>query len=215
VLLTTSRWSDIHSGLRDLLGNQIELRLGDPIDSMIDHRQPRSFKYGHHAKTVYIREDTLLDAVATIYGERVFERDRRDRLVADLATLDDRAARDREADRERLRRTLADLDRRQPTRSGQAQECGAGDPFAAGLRPADRVHDVAAAANTLSDNGGGHARVDAVRAPGGIRTHTAWCLRPSPLPVGLPGRCGGRYERSPVRFSFGPRRRVSNVTPQE
>ena len=27
-------------------------------------------------------------------------------------------------------------------------------------------------------------------APGGIRTHTAWFLRPWTLPVGLPGRCG-------------------------
>jgi S-DNA-T family DNA segregation ATPase FtsK/SpoIIIE len=38
VLLTTGRWSDIHSSLRDLLGSRIELRLGDSIDSMIDIR---------------------------------------------------------------------------------------------------------------------------------------------------------------------------------
>jgi DNA segregation ATPase FtsK/SpoIIIE, S-DNA-T family len=38
VLLTTSRWSDIHSALRDQLGSRIELRLGDSIDSMIDIR---------------------------------------------------------------------------------------------------------------------------------------------------------------------------------
>ena len=38
LLLTTGRWSDIHSALRDQLGNRIELRLGDPIDSMIDIR---------------------------------------------------------------------------------------------------------------------------------------------------------------------------------
>ncbi len=38
VILTTGRWSDIHSALRDLLGSRIELRLGDAIDSMIDIR---------------------------------------------------------------------------------------------------------------------------------------------------------------------------------
>jgi DNA segregation ATPase FtsK/SpoIIIE, S-DNA-T family len=38
LLLTTSRWMDIHSSLRDQLGSRIELRLGDSIDSMIDIR---------------------------------------------------------------------------------------------------------------------------------------------------------------------------------
>jgi S-DNA-T family DNA segregation ATPase FtsK/SpoIIIE len=38
LVLTSSRWSDIHSGLRDQLGSRIELRLGDSIDSMIDIR---------------------------------------------------------------------------------------------------------------------------------------------------------------------------------
>jgi DNA segregation ATPase FtsK/SpoIIIE, S-DNA-T family len=38
LLLTSGRWSDIHSALRDQLGNRIELRLGDQIDSMIDIR---------------------------------------------------------------------------------------------------------------------------------------------------------------------------------
>jgi DNA segregation ATPase FtsK/SpoIIIE, S-DNA-T family len=38
LLLTTGRWSDIHSSLRDQLGSRVELRLGDSIDSMIDIR---------------------------------------------------------------------------------------------------------------------------------------------------------------------------------
>ncbi|OLR93349.1 type VII secretion protein EccCa [Actinokineospora bangkokensis] len=38
VVLTTNRWSDIHSALRDQLGTRLELRLGDAIDSMIDMR---------------------------------------------------------------------------------------------------------------------------------------------------------------------------------
>ncbi len=36
--LTTSRWSDVHSALRDQLGTRLELRLGDAIDSVIDIR---------------------------------------------------------------------------------------------------------------------------------------------------------------------------------
>ncbi len=36
--LTTSRWSDVHSALRDQLGTRLELRLGDSIDSVIDIR---------------------------------------------------------------------------------------------------------------------------------------------------------------------------------
>jgi len=38
LLLTSARWSDIHSALRDQLGTRLELRLGDSIDSMIDMR---------------------------------------------------------------------------------------------------------------------------------------------------------------------------------
>ena len=47
LLLTTGRWSDIHSSLRDQLGSRIELRLGDPIDSMIDNPcRASSWRYG-------------------------------------------------------------------------------------------------------------------------------------------------------------------------
>ncbi|WP_093412847.1 type VII secretion protein EccCa [Saccharopolyspora flava] len=38
LMLTTSRWADIHSQLRDQLGTRLELRLGDSIDSVIDMR---------------------------------------------------------------------------------------------------------------------------------------------------------------------------------
>ncbi|PPK70908.1 type VII secretion protein EccCa [Actinokineospora auranticolor] len=39
LLLTTGRWSDVHSALRDQLGTRLELRLGDAIDSVIDMRK--------------------------------------------------------------------------------------------------------------------------------------------------------------------------------
>jgi S-DNA-T family DNA segregation ATPase FtsK/SpoIIIE len=38
LVLTTSRWSEVNSGLRDQLGTKVELRLGEAIDSLIDIR---------------------------------------------------------------------------------------------------------------------------------------------------------------------------------
>jgi S-DNA-T family DNA segregation ATPase FtsK/SpoIIIE len=38
LVLTTSRWSEIYSALRDHLGTKLELRLGEAIDSLIDIR---------------------------------------------------------------------------------------------------------------------------------------------------------------------------------
>ncbi|MFD5226099.1 type VII secretion protein EccCa [Microbacterium sp. NPDC058342] len=34
VMITTNRWTDVHSSLRDQLGTRVELKLGDPIDSV-------------------------------------------------------------------------------------------------------------------------------------------------------------------------------------
>jgi len=39
LILTTNRWSDVHSALRDQLGTRLELRLGDAIDSVINMRK--------------------------------------------------------------------------------------------------------------------------------------------------------------------------------
>ena len=87
-----------------------------------------------HAKAAYIREDAILDAVSAFYGDRVFGPHRRDLLAADLATVDDRETRQREAERERLQRALADLARRQDNVMRQTQGSDPGDPFAQGLR---------------------------------------------------------------------------------
>ena len=38
LVITTNRWSDIYSALRDQLGSKLELRLGEAIDSLIDIR---------------------------------------------------------------------------------------------------------------------------------------------------------------------------------
>lgn len=42
LVITTSRWSDVPSALRDQLGTRLELRLGDHIDSIIDMRAASS-----------------------------------------------------------------------------------------------------------------------------------------------------------------------------
>jgi S-DNA-T family DNA segregation ATPase FtsK/SpoIIIE len=34
VMISTNRWTDVHSSLRDQLGTRVELKLGDPIDSV-------------------------------------------------------------------------------------------------------------------------------------------------------------------------------------
>lgn len=39
VVLSAGRWADLRPALRDSLGTRVELRLGDPTDSMIDRRQ--------------------------------------------------------------------------------------------------------------------------------------------------------------------------------
>jgi len=38
LVMTASRWSEVHHGMRDQLGTRLELRLGDPVDSAIDLR---------------------------------------------------------------------------------------------------------------------------------------------------------------------------------
>ncbi|WP_265934325.1 recombinase family protein [Actinacidiphila acididurans] len=90
--------------------------------------------YAEHPKTVYIGESAILDAVSAFYADRVFGPDRRELFAADLATSDDRAARQRDAERERWRRTLADLTRRQDNLIRQAQDSAPDDPFARRLR---------------------------------------------------------------------------------
>ena len=55
-------------------------------------------------------------------------------MTADLAAVDDRESRQRDTDRERLQRALADLARRQNNLMRQAQDLEPDDPFAQGLR---------------------------------------------------------------------------------
>lgn len=90
--------------------------------------------YAGHPKTVYIGETILLDSVSVFFADRVFGLSRRELFAAELARVDDRAAREREAERERRQRGLADLTHRQENILRQAQQCEPNDAFARGLR---------------------------------------------------------------------------------
>ena len=90
--------------------------------------------YDGHPKTVYLREDALLDAVSRFFTDRVFGPHRREILAADLDGIDDRATRERQHERERLQRVLADTARRQNSILRQAQDGDPNDPFTRGLR---------------------------------------------------------------------------------
>lgn len=94
----------------------------------------RPDKYEGHAKAIYIREDSLLDAITRFYADRVFGVTRREILKKDLTNVDDRAAQERESERKRLQRTVADLARRQEGIMRQVQDGNPDDPFARGLR---------------------------------------------------------------------------------
>jgi len=94
----------------------------------------RPDKHAGHEKAAYIREDEILGAVSAVYVDRVFGPHRRELFAAGLASADDRETRQREAERERLQRTLADLSRRQDNLMRQAQDCAPDDAFGQGLR---------------------------------------------------------------------------------
>jgi site-specific DNA recombinase len=94
----------------------------------------RPDKYAEHEKAAYIREDLIVDAVSAFYVDRLLGPDRRDLLATDLATVENHETRLRDAERDRLRRALADLARRQTNIMRQAQDCEPDDPFGHGLR---------------------------------------------------------------------------------
>jgi site-specific DNA recombinase len=99
-----------------------------------NNNRGRPDTYAGHPKTVYLREDALLDAVSRFFAERVFGPHRRDLLAAELASVDTRAARARQVERERLQRQLADIARRQDSVLRQAQDGDPDDPFTKALR---------------------------------------------------------------------------------
>ncbi|WP_255375868.1 zinc ribbon domain-containing protein [Saccharomonospora sp. CUA-673] len=99
-----------------------------------NNNRGRPDTYAGHPKTVYLREDAILDAVSRFFADRVFGQQRRGLLAAELDSVDDREAQQRHAERERLQRVLADIARRQDSILRQAADGDPDDPFTKGLR---------------------------------------------------------------------------------
>ncbi|GAB3733921.1 hypothetical protein GCM10027598_58960 [Amycolatopsis oliviviridis] len=99
-----------------------------------NNNRGRPDEYADHQKALYVREDAILDAVTKFFADRVFGQDRRAILAADLSGVDDRAAQDRQNERERLQRQLDDIAQRQKSLLAQAQQGEPDDPFTKALR---------------------------------------------------------------------------------
>ncbi|WP_150242697.1 type VII secretion protein EccCa [Nocardiopsis quinghaiensis] len=77
VVVASPRWADFHTGVRDLMGTRFELRLGDPVDSLVHMRAaqtvPRVPGRGitedkHHFLTGLPRADGNADALSLSEG---------------------------------------------------------------------------------------------------------------------------------------------------
>jgi site-specific DNA recombinase len=84
--------------------------------------------------SVYVREDGILDVVTSFFAERIFGEDRRAALAAELSSVDDTADRQRQADEDHLKRTVANIERRQAAVLRQAMDGDPDDPFTKALR---------------------------------------------------------------------------------
>jgi hypothetical protein len=94
----------------------------------------RPDKHAGHPKTIYLREDALLDAITEFYTERLFGPDRAALLAADIADTDHHATHALAAERAKLERQLTDITRRQDSLLRQAQTADPDDPFSRALR---------------------------------------------------------------------------------
>jgi hypothetical protein len=105
-----------------------------------NNNRGRPDKYEGHPATIYMREDIIVAAVNEFFAERVFGRARRDLFVAELNEAGDGERREREVQRGRLQRKLADATRKQDNVLRQAEDAEPNDPFTQGLR--NRYNDL-------------------------------------------------------------------------
>lgn len=68
VVLTTARYLDLRTQIRDILGTRIELRLGDPSDSEIDRRIAANVPRGRPGRGLTTTKHHFLGAVPRIDG---------------------------------------------------------------------------------------------------------------------------------------------------
>ncbi|GLY38815.1 putative recombinase [Amycolatopsis sp. NBRC 101858] len=107
-----------------------------------NNNRGRPDKYAGHPKTLYLREDAILDAVAAFFADRVFGPDRKGIIEAQLAGVDDHEAAEAEAQRQRLRQAMDDLAKKQESVMRQAMDGDPEDAFTKALR--SRYNDLEA-----------------------------------------------------------------------
>jgi S-DNA-T family DNA segregation ATPase FtsK/SpoIIIE len=68
VVLSANRWMEVRSALRDLIGTQFELRLGDPTDSAIDRRAAANVPQGAPGRGLTAEKLHFLTALPRVDG---------------------------------------------------------------------------------------------------------------------------------------------------
>jgi len=70
VVLSANRWMEVRSALRDLIGTQFELRLGDPTDSAIDRRAAANVPQGAPGRGLTAEKLQFLTALPRVDGRQ-------------------------------------------------------------------------------------------------------------------------------------------------
>ncbi|GAA3768289.1 type VII secretion protein EccC [Plantactinospora mayteni] len=70
LLVACSRWFDLRTTVRDLFGTRVELRLGDPIDSVIDRKIAMRVPADAPGRGISVSKHEMLMALPRIDGQR-------------------------------------------------------------------------------------------------------------------------------------------------
>ncbi|MGX7674401.1 type VII secretion protein EccCa [Plantactinospora sp. DSM 117369] len=70
LLVACSRWFDLRTTVRDLFGTRVELRLGDPIDSVIDRKVAMRVPADAPGRGISVSKHEMLMALPRVDGQR-------------------------------------------------------------------------------------------------------------------------------------------------
>jgi S-DNA-T family DNA segregation ATPase FtsK/SpoIIIE len=73
VIATAGRWMDVRSTVRDVFGTRLELRLGDPADSMVNRRAAMNVPEGNPGRGITAEHLQCLAALPRVDGRPVVE----------------------------------------------------------------------------------------------------------------------------------------------
>lgn len=105
-----------------------------------NNNRGRPDKYEGHPATIYMREDLIIAAVDEFFSTRVFGEARHEIFVAELDQAGDEERQQREEQRQRLQRKVADIARKQDNVLRQVEDGDPADSFTQGLR--NRYNDL-------------------------------------------------------------------------